>query len=415
MNLNARRRLNHLNDRQVEDAGEFVVAAVVRRHGHDGTRAVGHQHIIGNPDRDRPSIDGIDGEGAGEYAGFLVGLGAFLLAEIFRAIDVDAHGGGLFGSGEFIDQGMLRREHHVSGAEQRIGPRGVNGEISAGAGNGETHVGALRAANPVALHSLHALGPVEPIEILEQAIGVGGDFQHPLFHQPPFDGIAGLDIFAVPHFFVREHGALRRAPVDGDLREIGEAILVELQKNPLRPSDVVWIGRRNLAAPVVGKPEPFDLAAKGVDVFLRGDGGVHPCAHGVAFRRQPKGVPAHRMQHVEAAHALVAAEDVGRGVALGMADVQTLAGGIGEHVEDVKFRFRLVHFDAESLVFIPVLLPLRFDMPGIVGQGLLRLRESPRLRHSTKSSNAASRTRWLDRHSPDGHRYERKSGRICEF
>ena len=35
---------------------------------------------------------------------------------------------------------------------------------------------------------------------------------------------------------------------------------------------------------------------------------------------------------------LVAGEDVGGGVALGMADVQAGAAGIGEHVEDVELR-----------------------------------------------------------------------------
>ena len=58
----------------------------------------------------------------------------------------------------------------------------------------------------------------------------------------------------------------------------------------------------------------------------------------VLFRRQAEGIPAHRMQHIEAAHALVARDDIGRGVAFGMADVQARAARIREHVEDVEFR-----------------------------------------------------------------------------
>ena len=53
-------------------------------------------------------------------------------------------------------------------------------------------------------------------------------------------------------------------------------------------------------------------------------------------------VPAHRMQNVEAAHPLVARDDVGGGVTFRMADMQSGAARIGEHVEHVKFRLRRI-------------------------------------------------------------------------
>ena len=40
--------LDHLDDGQAEHLGKVVVALVVRRHRHDGARAVGHEHIVGN-------------------------------------------------------------------------------------------------------------------------------------------------------------------------------------------------------------------------------------------------------------------------------------------------------------------------------------------------------------------------------
>jgi hypothetical protein len=43
------------------------------------------------------------------------------------------------------------------------------------------------------------------------------------------------------------------------------------------------------------------------------------------------------VQHVVAAHAPGARHDVGGGVPLGMTDMQTDAGRVGEHVEDVRF------------------------------------------------------------------------------
>ena len=44
----------------------------------------------------------------------------------------------------------------------------------------EIDLGPLAPADPVALHLLDRRGPVDVVEVLEQALGVGGDPQHPL-------------------------------------------------------------------------------------------------------------------------------------------------------------------------------------------------------------------------------------------
>ena len=78
---------------------------------------------------------------------------------------------------------------------------------------------------------------------------------------------------------------------------------------------------------------------------------------------QAERVPAHRVQHVEAAHALVARDDVGRGVALGVADVQPVARRVREHVEHVVLRAATCRPSraCERSVALPVGLPLGFD------------------------------------------------------
>ena len=53
---------------------------------------------------------------------------------------------------------------------------------------------------------------------------------------------------------------------------------------------------------------------------------------------QAKCVPAHRMKDVEAAHAFVARDDVGRGVAFGMSDVQARRRSDTGTYRDVEFR-----------------------------------------------------------------------------
>ena len=83
---------------------------------------------------------------------------------------------------------------------------------------------------------------------------------------------------------------------------------------------------------------------------------------------QTERVPAHRVQHVETAQALVARDDVGRGVALGMSDVQPRAARVGEHVEHVVFRPRRIEARlagirrVESAAFFPERLPLRLEL-----------------------------------------------------
>ena len=96
--------------------------------------------------------------------------------------------------------------------------------------------------------------------------------------------------------------------------------------------------------------------------FLRRDGGMRAGVDGVLLGGKAERVPAHRMEHVEPAHPLEAAIDVGRGVAFGMADVQARAAGVGEHVEHVELLLGRVFARGERLVFGPVALPLRLDL-----------------------------------------------------
>ncbi len=89
---------------------------------------------------------------------------------------------------------------------------------------------------------------------------------------------------------------------------------------------------------------------------------------GVLLRGQAEGVPAHRVQDVEALHPLVAADDVGGGVAFRMADVQARAAGVGEHVEHVVLRLRGIEIriaragGAEGLLGLPAGLPFGLEV-----------------------------------------------------
>src|ERR1044071_8495358 len=93
----------------------------------------------------------------------------------------------------------------------------------------------------------------------------------------------------------------------------------------------------------------------------------------VLFRWQPERVPAHRMQHVEAAHPFVARDDISSGVTFRMSDMKTSPAWIGKHVEDVEFRFCRVKArlagvrHVKKLPLIPKTLPFGFKPVERVG------------------------------------------------
>ena len=250
----------------------------------------------------------------------------------------------------------------------------------------EDDVGALAATDPVALHDLDRLGPVEQVEVVEESLGVLRDAQHPLLERPLVDGmVAALAAPLGCDLLVGEHGAERRAPVDGDLVEVGQAERVDnlpafarvqlvpratvrhrahagfelgdqladrpglvlfvvvpraehLQEDPLRPAVVLDVGRRHAAAGVVPEPEPAQLAPHRGDVLVSRDPRVLPRLERVLLGRQSERVVPHRVEHVVARHALEARVDVGADVAEGMADVEPCAARVREHVEHVELR-----------------------------------------------------------------------------
>ena len=99
--------------------------------------------------------------------------------------------------------------------------------------------------------------------------------------------------------------------------------VIDLQEDPLRPLEIAWIGRVHFAVPVVAETEHLDLTTECLDVSLGGGARVRTGLDGVLLSGQAESVPTHRMQDVAAPHSLVTSQDVGRGVALRMADVQT--------------------------------------------------------------------------------------------
>ena len=384
-------RLHYLDDGQFKLGGELEVAAVVSGHGHDGAGTVAGEHVVSNPDGNLLAIYRVGGIGAGEYAGLLLAqLGAFQVALGGAFCLVGFHSGLLLSGGDGGYQLVLGGKHHVGGAEKGIGAGGVHGDGVALAV--EVHFGTGGLANPVALEELDALRPVERFEFVDKALGIGGDAQHPLAELAALHDVA----LALPFlgFFVGEHGAHVGAPVHHALCHVGQAHVVNLfagpalgfqlahgagllellvvvgvveaQENPLCPAYIAGVGGGYLAVPVVGEAQHLELAAEIVDVLVGRDARVLACLDGVLLCGETEGVPAHGVQHVEAVHALVTAYDIGGGVALRVAYMQTGTTRVGEHIQDVALGLAGIktllagveHF--EGLLCIPGGLPLGF-------------------------------------------------------
>jgi hypothetical protein len=242
-------------------------------------------------------------------------------------------------------------------APNSVSGRGEDAQRSLHAIERELDLGADRAPDPVLLHLERAGRPIDQRQVLQQAIGVGRDLEHPLPHRPPDHREAADLAQPVDDLLVGEHRSERRAPVDRNLGDVRQPALEQLEEDPLRPAVVIGIGGVDLAFPVVREPDALHLAPEGVDVLRGSDRGVHPGLDGVLFGRQTEGVPAHRVQHVESAHALVARDDVGGGVALEMADVQPRARGVREHVHAVELGPRAARRRAEGGAGFPGRLP----------------------------------------------------------
>jgi hypothetical protein len=341
--------LDHLDDRQLVLHGELVVAFVVGGHGHDRASAVTHQHVVGDPHRHSGAVGRVDCVGAGKHPAFVLGqVGALEVALAGGLLLVGVNRVALDGSGQGVDQRMFGGDHHVGDAKNRVGAGGEHLEVAElGRLELEQQFGSFAATDPGLLHALGRVGPVHVFEVGEQALGVGGDPQYPLAQVAALHGEAADLGLAVDDFLVGQYGAQLRTPPHRALVDVGQALFEQLEEDPLRPAVILGVSRIDLALPVVGKAEGFDLTTKVGDVVLGVGGGMGAGFHRVLLGGQAEGVPANRVEHVKTLGAFVARDDVGAGVALGVADVQTRAARVGKHVEHVVFRLRRVVGRAE--------------------------------------------------------------------
>ena len=173
-----RERRNRVDHRKTVLDGEIVVSLVTARNGHDGTGTIVHEHIVGREHRQLGTGDRVDRVQAGEQTrlltvvGHTVGRGLCL-----RELTVCGYGlarRGIAtrprrvhtfrpGLGHMLQHRVFGRDHTERGTEQRVGSCGVDLHICHLTVDRhlEMHGGAMRLPDPVALHELDLLRPVD--------------------------------------------------------------------------------------------------------------------------------------------------------------------------------------------------------------------------------------------------------------
>ncbi len=284
-------------------------------------------------------------------------------------------GGALLVGAQLGGQRRVGGDHHEGGAEEGVRARGVDPQRLRAALDREVDVRSLGATDPVALRRDHAGGPrgLEPVQLVEQLLGVLGDPEVPLGQLALGHRRAAALALAVDDLLVGQHGLVPGAPVDRAVLAVGQAPLAELPEQPLRPAVVLGVGGVQPARPVEGEPVVLHRGGLGLDVGVGVLRGVRVVADRRVLRGQPEGVPADRVEHLVAAEAPVAGDHVVQGEHLGVTHVQ-VAGGVGKHRQRVALlplaggHHGVV--GGEGRQVLPPGLPLLLDRAHVVRRGV---------------------------------------------
>ena len=206
------------------------------------------------------------------------------------------------------------------------------------------------------------------IEARQQIVGIVGDLEKPLGEFALLDRRARAPAAAVDHLLVGEHRLIDRVPIDLRLLARDQARGEEVEEQLLLMLVIARIAGRDLARPVERKPHRLQLRPHGRDIGVGPFRRTGVVLHGGVLGRQSERVPAHRMEDVEPARAPIARHHVAHGVVAHMAHVDA-PRRIGEHLEHVIFRARIVVFGLEDLRVRPGLAPFGLGFAHVVSFG----------------------------------------------
>ncbi len=168
-----------------------MVALIAGRHRHYSSGAVSGQNVVGNPHGNFLSRKRMGSVGSGKFSrdGFHLALTlAFGFSHAF--LHIGLHRFSTIIGGNFLYQIMFGSQDHKAYPEDGIGTGRKHIDVLRMIGQHESHHGTGRLSDPIALHVLNGILPIDFFQTFEQPIGIGRDAQAPLLHQPLLYGVA---------------------------------------------------------------------------------------------------------------------------------------------------------------------------------------------------------------------------------
>ena len=364
--------LDDRHDGEAKLQRELEVALVVGGHGHDRARAVGHQHVVGDPDRHVRAVDRVDGVGARKDAGLLLVEGAALdLAHAGRLVDVGIDVGPLAGCGDPVHQRMFWRQHHEGRAPQRVGPGREDDQIACARlftgkilrRDAECNLGAFGAADPVGLHRFDPFGPVDGLHACQQLVGVLSGTKEPLVEVLlDHRRAAALAVAVVaPNLLARQGGVAMWTKIDRGKSLVGQPQVVQLEEEPLRPLVELGIAGHRLVIPGPHSAHGTHLATHVGDVGQRPLVRVRAHLDRRVLGGQTERVEADGKEDVVPLHATIARRRIAGRHRVPVADMQ-VARRVRQHRQEVELLTLRILEGLVQPVGFPLLLPLRFDL-----------------------------------------------------
>ena len=167
---------------------------------------------------------------------------------------------------------------------------------------------------------------------------------------------------AVDHLLVGEDGLVGGAPLHGRLGAVGEAALEEAEEEPLGPPVVVRVAGCDLSGPVERDAPGAELAAELLDGLHRRGARVLARLDRVVLGGEAEGVVAHGWMTLIPVTPAEVGDGVADGVDLEVAYVR-LAGGVGQHLEDVGLGAFVVEAVGAGIRHLPGVLVLPDRLP----------------------------------------------------
>ena len=228
----------------------------MRRHAHDRTFAVTHEHVIADPHGHRLTGQRMAHDQPRRHSLLFLSRELRFDRRSTPAL-VDERSQHGVASRRVSRQRMLRRYCTKRDAHDGVGAgrECMHHACVVTDCVWESDAHTLALADPIGLHGTHALRPsVHLVQGFEQILGVGRDLQVIHGNLAFFDQRARAPATAIDHLLIGKNRLVDRIPIHHAGLLIGDAFFQHAQEQPLIPAVVVRPAGRQFAAPIQGEP-----------------------------------------------------------------------------------------------------------------------------------------------------------------